>query len=53
MRIMSNNAISKEEVQQAISAIDGKQDRQIKILACGMTASCLISIVALVVAFIK
>jgi len=53
MRIMSNNAITREEITQTLSEMDAKQNNQIKYLAAAVFASCVMSIVSLVIVVLK
>lgn len=53
MRIMSNNTITKEEVHNAISEIDAKQNKKIHLAMIIAVCGCACSIVSLAVALLK
>ena len=53
MRIMSDNAITREEITQTLSEMDKKQNMQIKYLAAAVFASCVLSVMSLVFVILK
>lgn len=53
MRIMSNNAITKDEINQRLTEMDAKQNRQIEYLTIATVVSCAISILAFIISIMK